>query len=355
MSNLTNQLALVEREEVAYGIRALLAKPLLRRENDAESFEVVCRRRILITRWFDQYCGWHLAVEPRSGYARLRKVRAHAAVRPQISFDRRRYVLLCVLAAELITMPVGTSDELTDRIIQDTTQDSVLEVFDPTVGTEQSAFADVLEFLGSVGALAIVDGRYRADVSLLLRLLAAYNSPALLDIDPGLVAGQFPELLDALTSEKRYGVLEDGLPRSEVQRNLFIRHQVFRKLCDDPVVYYVDLDDAQRRYLTSPAGRRWIRNAAEQAEFVVEDRAEGVALIDPTAQATDRVFPDAEAALTLLPLLGAEGLSREEIGAAESVAALEEFGLARWEGDRLRAQPAAARYDVTVQGDDDVK
>jgi uncharacterized protein (TIGR02678 family) len=74
MSNLSNQLVIAERDEVARGIRELLAHPLISERTAPELFDLVRRRREPIRQWFDYYCGWSLVVEPRLGYARLVKV-----------------------------------------------------------------------------------------------------------------------------------------------------------------------------------------------------------------------------------------------------------------------------------------
>ena len=67
MSSLTNQLVIAEREEIARGIRLLLATPTSSAARPAEAFDLVRRRRDPIAKWFDYYCGWRLVVEPRSG------------------------------------------------------------------------------------------------------------------------------------------------------------------------------------------------------------------------------------------------------------------------------------------------
>ncbi len=131
MSTLANQLAAVEREQVARAIRLLLARPLLTEGTDPAGFELVRRRREPLAQWFDYTCGWSLVVEPRRGYARLTKVRADPdGSRParrarsgRAPFDRRRYVLLCVTAAELLSLPMTTIGMLADRVVQATSAD----------------------------------------------------------------------------------------------------------------------------------------------------------------------------------------------------------------------------------------
>ncbi|RZQ63347.1 TIGR02678 family protein [Amycolatopsis suaedae] len=400
MSHLANQLVTAEREEIARGIRQLLATPLITERAAPEVFDLVRRRREPIRKWFDYYCGWTLTVEPRLGYARLLKVRAgtdstRPARRPGpagVPFDRRRYVLFCVVAAELLTVPVTTVGLLADRVARATAADDVVVTFDPASRAERAAFADVLGVLEGYGALEVVDGStesfadsasakvlYRVDSTLLLRLLAAPVGPSGLGVPPDEVASRFSELVSAVASERRYGLTsgrhQDSAAASETQRNLWLRHSVFRRLVDDPVLYFADLSAAEREYLTSPAGRQLLRRAAEQGGFALEERAEGVLLVDVDGIATDTRFPDDNsdtgvAALLLLDHLdgpatveqlrnATAGLLRRfprwaaacrDAGAdrltAGALAVLTAFDLVRITDGVVRPCPAAARYAV---------
>ncbi|XVS65541.1 TIGR02678 family protein [Actinosynnema sp. CA-299493] len=407
MSNLANQLVIAEREEVARAIRLLLATPLIGAGAAPEAFDLVRRRREPVEKWFDYYCGWSLIVEPRLGYARLAKVRiATDPTRParrhrtgRAPFDRRRYTLLCVVAAELLGVPVTTVGLLADRVVQASAADPVLPPFDTSSRAERMAFVDVLRLLESVGAVEVVDGAtesfadsadakvlYRVDATLLMRLSATPVGASQVAVPADEVPSRFAELLARLSRERRYGDADE--PVSEVQRNLWLRHSVFRKLVDDPVVHRDDLTPAELAYLSSPTGGQLLRRAADQAGLLVEERAEGVMLIDPDGVATDSRFPDDSgnakvAALLLLDvitsapgpvaveqlrteadaLLGrfpkwAKGY-RGEDGATRLVAdaldVLTAFGLVRLDGGVVRARPAAARYAVTRTSVDDVE
>ncbi|MGW3729492.1 TIGR02678 family protein [Streptomyces sp. F001] len=410
MSTLANQLATAEREEVARGIRLLLARPLLTEAADPVGFDLVRRRREPLAKWFDYTCGWTLAVEPRRGYARLAKVRTLAdSSRParrqrsgRTPFDRRRYVLLCVAAAELLSMPMTTIGLLADRVVQATAADEALPAFEPVHRPERSAFVDVLKLLESYGVLRAVDGAtetyvesteakvlYRVDTTLLMRLPAAPVGASRQAVPWDEVPLRFEELLAGLVQERRYGGTlpppgagqADGEPTvvSEAQRNLWLRHSVLRRLFDDPVLYRADLTEDELAYVTSLTGRQILRRAVEQAGFVLEERAEGFLLVDPDALATDSRFPDDTstarvAALLLLERIcaapggmlpeqlaeaGGELLRRfpgwakayqSEDGAArlteDAVRVLCDTGLARRAGGRTVARPAAYRYRV---------
>lgn len=394
MSNLANQLAVAERQEVARGIRLLLGTPLLTERETPDAFDLVRRRREPIAGWFEYYCGWHVVVEPRLGYARLVKVgRTDDATRParrsrsgRAPFDRRRYTLLCVVAAELLAVPVTTLGLLAERVVRATAADPVLVTFDTATRAERSAFADALLLLQGHGVVEAIDGSteafvgsaeakvlYRVDATLLMRLLAAPVGVSQLGVPADEVASRFPELLSRISTETRY------TDASEVQRNLWLRHSVFRRLADDPVVYHDDLTADQRAYLASPTGRSMLRRAAEQAGFELEERAEGIVFADVDALATDTRFPDDTAtakvaALLVLDALTEDGglLALEQLHAhtadllhrfpkwakayqgedgpqrllTDALDVLDRFGLVHATGGVVTARPAAYRYHV---------
>ena len=417
MSNLTNQLVIAERDEVSRGIRLLLANPLISERVAAESFDLVRRRREPVRKWFEYYCGWSLVVEPRLGYARLAKVRpATDASRParrhrsgRAPFDRRRYVLLCVVAAELLSVPVTTIGLLADRVSRASGTDAVLAGFDTASRAERMAFVDALRLLEAHGAIEVIDGStdsyvdseaakvlYQIDTTLLMRLLAAPVGLSQLAVPLDEVALRFDELLCVVSRERRYGAAPDRIgadrtgteqrsavqrdgaaPVSDTQRNLWLRHSIFRRLTDDPVVYLNDLSADEQAYLASPTGRQLLRRAASEGGFLLEERAEGIMLVDPDGLATDSRFPDDAgnakvAALHLLDSIGTTAVTTEQLhreaatlldrfprwakgyrgedGVAQlvsdAVEILAGFGLVRVDGGLVHPLPAAARYAV---------
>ncbi|MFD9477177.1 MULTISPECIES: TIGR02678 family protein [Streptomyces] len=410
MSTLANQLASAEREEVGRAIRLLLARPLLTETADPTGFELVRRRRDPLARWFDYTCGWSLVVEPRRGYARLTKIRASPdGSRParrarsgRAPFDRRRYVLLCVTAAELLSMPMTTIGMLADRVVQATAADRALPAFDPVHRPERTAFVDVLKLLESYDVLRAVDGTteayvdsagakvlYRVDNTLLMRLPAAPVGASRLAAPPDEVPARFEDLLAGLVRERRYGgAAVDGLAdessgetaTTDAQRNLRLRHSVLRRLFDDPVLYRADLAEDELSYASSLTGRQILRRSVEQAGFLLEERAEGFLLVDPDAIATDVRFPDdtstarVAALLLLEPLCAAPaGMLPEQLAGAgadqlrrfpgwakayqsedgparladDAVGVLLDLGLAGRARGRVVARPAAYRYRLT--------
>ncbi|MBE2997705.1 TIGR02678 family protein [Nocardiopsis sp. HNM0947] len=394
------------RDDMKDGIRALLTRPLLTREADEAAFVAVRRRREELVAWFDYFCGWALTVEPRQGYARLAKVRApgsHACPpRPArrvrgagAPFDRRRYTLFFLAAAELTVLNRTTIGLLARRVAHTCALEEGIADFDSSVRAERSALVDALLLLERLGALTALDGNtesyvagddalvlYRADTARIARLLSA-------PVPLSRVAGARPDL-PAVLEEERYGdrseTAETGPSRN--QELLWARHSLMRRLLDDPVVYFADLTAAEAEYAASLTGRSLLRRAAEEAGFQLEERAEGYLLADPSATpATDDRFPGEghvkQTALLLLDLLtesAATGSSatvplgrlvaevealleqrpswarsfRSEGGAErlarEAAAVLVGHGLAAADHDRTtaayRALPAAHRYTV---------
>jgi uncharacterized protein (TIGR02678 family) len=395
MSGLGNQLDRIEAEETSRAIRLLLAHPLLTVGADPSGFDLVRRRRDALARWFDEHCGWRVVVAARDGYARLLKIRPEIdATRPlrrdrstRAAFDRRRYTLLAIACAELLATPVTTIGLLADRVAHATAAEGGIESFQSSRRGERAAFVDALKLLERSGALRALDGTaesyldsdtakvlFQVDTTLLLRLLAAPQAPSSVDLTD-------PTVLSALTKEPRYGTAPAGGEAADAQRNLWLRHSITRALLDDPVVYRDELTEAQLGYLASPTGRRLIRQAAEQAGFVLEERAEGYLLVDPDGLATDQRFPDDAshpkiAALVLLDHLVAAGgpvptaelaahagallerfpswgkTYRSEDGAArlaaDAVEVLCAFKLAARQDGAVRARPAAARFAVAT-------
>lgn len=356
MSKLGNQLARLESEEVARGVRLLLARPLLTAGHDPDGFDLIRRRREPIVKWFDYYCGWRVHVEPRAGYARLFKTTHRPdRTRPAPQFDRRRYLLLCLTCAELLAAPTITVDALADRVQRSAALEH-LPPFDPSRRADRSALADVLNYLAQLGAVEGDETHLHGDPVVITRLLAAPVSPSTVDC------------IEDLTRETRY---------ESAHRSLWQRHSVMRRLVDDPVVYRDELTPSQLAFLTSPTGRKIVQTGIGLAGCTLEERAEGFLVVDADAIATDTRFPDDDshakvAALLLLDRL-ARGPARfqdlvEEARelltkfrnwakayqsdggagrlAADGVALLEAFGLARTENGTVRRLPAAARYAI---------
>lgn len=342
MTNPSNLFAQEERRRMGRAVRLLLRHPVITSRRLPDDFALVQRMRDPLVKWFEHHCGWTLTVDSRAGYARLAKVTVPDARRPlrrtrgstAAPFDRRRYVLLCVAAAELLNHPVTTIGILAGQIEHACAVDAELPEFDVTEREQRRALSDVVYFLDDLGVVEIVDGNVagfidsvdskallRTDQAMLMSLLAAPQAP--FKASQSLEANAATDdRIVALLAEPRYFIRDDDeSDDGRARHNRHMRHRILRRLLDDPVVHYVSLTEDERSYLTTITGRRIIHDAAEQAAMVLEERAEGLMLLDPDKIATDISFPDSggnakQAALLLLDALtSSDSLSTDRLHA----------------------------------------
>ncbi len=192
-----------------------------------------------MTRWFDYFCGWRLVVEPRAGYARLVKVRRDLDAVPPgppgrsgpAPFDRRRYVLFCVVAAELLA-DAGDHDRAAGRPGRpgDRRRPGAGRRWTPPAApnawpsstssdcSSTSACVDVLD--GATESLRRPPRRRRCSTGWtppwLVRLLAAPNGPSrlpprrLTDAEATKLGRAGSTLIAAGSPNRRYGDADDG-------------------------------------------------------------------------------------------------------------------------------------------------
>lgn len=388
--------------ERSRAIRLLLRSPLLNAEHQPDGFREVVRHHDWLVAWFDDTCGWQLVVDPGAGFARLAKRARGAKVdvsRPlrrsrgaRQPFDRRRYQLLCLVAAQLVQHPVTTVGLLARAIAADAGLDTSRH-------RERVALVDVLRTLIDWQALRTSGGAVddfveseeanallQADTTRLHRLLVTTVAPTALPDDVSPAAA-----LVYLGAEPRYGRGGESevhaTASDDEQRLRRIRHMLGRRLLDDPVAYFEDLTDEEQGYVENPAGRQWLRSRAAEAGFELEERSDGLLTVDPDGLSTDLQFPGPhgnahQLALLLVDSLLAtsDGGRREPIElapvdvervvdaiferfpnwarsqrdpdgrralAAGAIDVLESFGLVRRMSDGgVAGRPAIARYSV---------
>lgn len=287
-------------DERAAAARSLLATPLLDAEAHRDAFRLVVRHTAWLVEYFEETCGWTLSVDTAAGFARLVKRpvtidttrplrRTRGSLHP---FDRRRYQLLCLVCAELVHHPITTVGLLSASV-------AAAAQLDTSRHAERSAFVDALRALIGWGALqpsageidAFVDSEranaiLTADTARLHHLLVSAIAPSALPAD--ITTG---DAVARLAAEPRYATNEDPASGSDEARNRWARHRLGRRLLDDPVVYTDDLSAVERDYLASLSGRRWLRDRVADAGLDLEERAEGMLAVDPSAVATDMRFP----------------------------------------------------------------
>lgn len=293
-------------EDRRRALRALLRHALLRPDSpDGKAFALVRKHSAWLRDWFANETGWALQVD--ASLARLRKIPGshgdgtRGAQAPQrgsgragtVTFNRRRYVLACLALAALerseAQVTLGWLVERVLALAADPELTAAGIAFTLDTRDERSDLVAVARLLLSTGVLTRVAGDEQAFVEA--------SGDALYDVDRRvlaavLVARRGPSTVPARDFEERLrAITEEMAPDTGDGRNRAIRHSLARRLLDDPVLFYTDLTEEERSYLNRQRGQM-LRRLTEATGLVAEVRAEGVALLDPTREATDLGMPE---------------------------------------------------------------
>jgi uncharacterized protein (TIGR02678 family) len=378
-------------EERQRALRALLRHPLLTRAGpDPAAFALVRRHAGWLREWLAANVGWSLQVD--TGLARLRKLpgRLDDRARPalaepaKVPFSRRRYVLACLALAALERADAQvTLGWLAERVLALAADPALAQAgfsFALETREERADLVVVARLLLATRVLTKVAGDEQSFVTASGDALYDVNRRVLATL---LVAQRGPSTVTGTGLEARLrAITEELVPDSDEGRNRAIRHRLGRRLLDDPVLYYDELSEPERAYLSSQRGFL-VRRLADATGMVAEVRAEGLALLDPTGEATDLAMPeegtDGHATLLLAKHLAEHARTRpgepfpqvalqghlaeltvehrtrwrkgsDEPGAVAAlcrlaVDRLEALGLARRDGDGVTPLPGLARFD----------
>jgi uncharacterized protein (TIGR02678 family) len=300
------------REERQRAMRALLQHPLITADGpQAAAFGLVRRHADALREWLAHHVHWSLQVT--SEFARLRKVppdqtdgtRAARDARTEAPFTRGRYVLLCLALAALERSERQTTlGKLAEAMVGFFTADTALAAcglsFDLKTMDERRDLVQVIRFLLEAGVLRRIQGDedhyLKDDRSDVLYTIHRPVLTAMLSVRRGpstIAATDFEECLAA--------IVEEPMPDSEDGQNRQIRIRLMRRLMDDPVLYYEDLDGRERAYLDRQRGFM-LPVIKEATGLSPEVRAEGIALLDHRGDMTDFGLPEegTEGHLTLL-------------------------------------------------------
>jgi uncharacterized protein (TIGR02678 family) len=171
---------------------------------------------------------------------------------------------------------------------------------------ERRDLVDIVKVLGEKGVLRRVDGDeqqflnrtgdalYNINRPVLAAMLVVRNSPS------AVRSASFSDRLEAIT--------EEFVAETDEGRNRRIRSSLVRRLLDDPILYFQELNEEQRAYLSSQRGFL-IREISTATGLIPEVRREGIAMVDPHAEMTDLGMPE-EGTDGHVALLLAEELAR---------------------------------------------
>lgn len=309
-------------DEVCAALRALLMTPLMTPAH-AEFAAVRCHADELRV-WFARETGWTLQIERDA--ARLYKRPADLAhledaTRGLPGYERRRYVLLCLACAVLERSdPQITLRVLGERLLMLATDPSLAArdfTFTLQAQHERRELVAVCRSLLELGVLQRVAGdeegfvRAESDVG-----GGAGASDALYDIQRRVLAGMLAAVRGPSTwsadaapitlDERLHALVDEPRTDSDEARRNAIRHQLSRRLLDDPVLYADALDAETRAYFANQRGPMATR-LCSAAGLSAEQRAEGLALVDEDGTLTDIAMPaegtDAHVTLLVAELL----------------------------------------------------
>lgn len=339
-------------EERQRAVRALLRTPLMGPSGpDPRAFALVRKHAAWLRTWFATETGWSLRVE--SGLARLSKTPADLgdATRPALAqpsrapFGRRRYTLLCLALAALERADAQiTLGRLADRVLAlagDPALASAGFTFGLASREERADVVAVVRRLIEMLVLVRVAGDEQAFVN------AAGD--ALYDIDRRALAGVLvtrrgPSMVhESAFDDRLRGLVAEVAPDTDDARNRALRHALTRRLLDDATMYLDHLDDAERAYLTTQRPFL-LRRVVEATGFVPEVRAEGIAMLDPTGEATDVRMPE-EGTEGHAALLLAQHLADGMEGRGDAAVPLDELRalMAGWASEHRSFWRRAAR------------
>lgn len=305
-------------------LRSLLARPLLAADTDGETLVLVRRHLTELREWLNRETGWRLFAD--SGTARLFKTATvlSDATHParghnREPFGRRRYVTLCLALSVLARADTQTTlGSLADDVLTAAADPGLVAAgFTLTLDSraDRSDLVAVVRLLLGWGVLNRVAGDEDAYLSAGTDVLYDVHRPVLGVLLSGtrgpstITAGTFSGRLAELTAEP--------VAESDELRNQALRRQLTRRLLEDPVVYYDELDEDERTYLLSQ--RHAITRRIEEATGLTpEMRAEGVAMVDPEDELTDVRMPE-QRTDGHVTLLVAEYLARRERATADDL------------------------------------
>ena len=371
------------RQEFRTAVRAILMTPLMNPGH--EDFATVRRQGEALREWFARETGWILHVDREGVRLYKRPADLMDATRGLPGYDRRRYVLLCLACAVLErSEPQITLRVLGERLLQIAADPALVAsgfAFTLAAAHERRELVSVCRTLLDLGVLLRVAGDEEAFVR-----VDGETADALYDVHRRTLAGMLAAVRGPSTwpqaeapvslDERLHALVDEHMADSEDARRTALRHHLSRRLLDDPVIYADGLDVETRGYFINQRGAMAAR-LADASGLSVEQRAEGLALVDETGELTDIAMPaegtDAHATLLVADYLATDAgtvgetdvigflrdakaqygrywrKSAREPGAEHELAAialgrLEKLRLIARDGAAVRPLPALARF-----------
>jgi uncharacterized protein (TIGR02678 family) len=279
-------------------LRALLAKPLLVADTDGETLVLVRRHLPELREWLNRETGWRLVADSET--ARLFKTAPElsdashpARGNHKEPFGRRRYVTLCLALSALARADAqATLGSLADDVLTAAAEPELAATgFALTLDnrSDRSDLVAVVRMLLGWGVLSRVAGDEDAYLSVGTDVLYDVRRPVLGVLLSGI---RGPSVVTAPAFDGRLAELTaEPVAESDELRNQALRRRLTRRLLENPVVYYDEIDEDERAYLLSQR-HAMTRRITEATGLICEMRAEGIAMVDPDDQLSDVRMPE---------------------------------------------------------------
>ncbi|MFJ8969996.1 TIGR02678 family protein [Streptomyces anulatus] len=267
-------------------IRALLATPLLTRTDKPQELALVRRHYVAVRTWFETQLGWRLDLD--RDCARLYKVPAdirfaHVNDAP----TGRQAALVCMVLAVLEDCDEQTDiTELAERITTSTTAEPAVRTFDATRYTDRADLVAAIRLLCHHRVLTADERAERAGQE---RHYIDGGGNALYTVHHRNVALMLASPIPPSQATAADELLRQDVCCSDDRSPHHLRHQLLRRLIDEPALYVEDLTHDEEAYYLHH--RHELATTVEKAlNTRVEIRDEGAAVIDDDL--TDLPFPD---------------------------------------------------------------
>ena len=316
-------------------VRALLMTPLMTSAHP--EFALVRHHADELRAWFAREAGWPLHIERDCARLYKRPADLDDATRGLPGYERRHYVLLCLACATLERADVQiTLRRLGEGILNLAAAPELAEQgfgFTLAGAHERRELVTVCRTLLALGVLQRIAGdedSYVHDIT-----GQRESADALYDIQRRVLAGMLaavrgpsswsPEQAPTTLPARLAALVQEHQPDHDEGQRTALRHHLARRLLDDPVVYLDALADDLRAYFSNQRGPLAAR-LCEATGLRAEQRAEGLALVDPDGALSDVAMPaegtDAHATLLVAEFLARRGTDEGEGNDADaSVAA----------------------------------
>jgi uncharacterized protein (TIGR02678 family) len=204
-------------------------------------------------------------------------------------------VVLCLALAvleksERQTVLRRLADAIAGEFASDPQLDRNRVSFDLALREHRRDLVEVIKHLIDLRVLTRVDGDEQC-------FLASADRDVLYNVNGAALAAMLnvrrgPSTMAAQSTEERINaIVDEPFPDTEEGRNRRLRTRLFRRLLNDPVVYYSRLGEEERAYFV-PQRPSIVREIEGATGLVQETRREGVAMIDADELMTDVKMPE---------------------------------------------------------------